>query len=93
MSLGGQMFGLRVANLLPAFTFRSSFASARLDFQIGLLSHGDLSPDTAAQLWPVLTAFPDSTKGKNCLVCRRDVWDVKRVDVSSDSQSIEWRKV
>jgi hypothetical protein len=36
-----------------------------LDFQIGLLSHGDLSPDTAAQLWPVLTAFPDSTKGKN----------------------------
>jgi len=24
-----------------------------------------LSPDTAAQLWPVQTAFPDSTKGKN----------------------------
>jgi hypothetical protein len=24
-----------------------------------------LLPDTAAQLWPVLTAFPDSTKGKN----------------------------
>ncbi|KRP32676.1 MAG: hypothetical protein ABS33_06025 [Verrucomicrobia subdivision 6 bacterium BACL9 MAG-120924-bin69] len=34
--------------------------------QIGVLSHGDLSPDTAAQLWPVHTAFPDSTKGKNC---------------------------
>ena len=66
MSLGGQMFGLRVASLLPAFTFQSSFTFAKLDFQIGLLSHGDLSPDTAAQLWPVQTAFPDSTKGKNC---------------------------
>jgi len=30
-----------------------------------VLSHGDLSPDTAAQLWPVHTAFPDSTKEKN----------------------------
>jgi len=30
-----------------------------------VLSHGDLSPDTAAQLWPVLTAFPDSAEGKN----------------------------
>jgi len=77
MSLGGQMFGLRVANLLPAFTFRSSFASARLDFQIGVLSHGDLSPDTAAQLWPVLTAFPDSTKGKNCLISRSKWGKVK----------------
>jgi hypothetical protein len=35
------------------------------NIQIGVLSHGDLSPDTAAQLWPVHTAFPDSTKGKN----------------------------
>ena len=65
MSLGGQMFGLRVASLLPAFTLQSSFAFAKFDFQIGVLSHGDLSPDTAAQLWPVHTAFPDSTKGKN----------------------------
>jgi hypothetical protein len=35
------------------------------NIQIGVLSHGDLSPDTAAQLWPVHTAFPDSTKEKN----------------------------
>ena len=65
MSLGGQMFGLRVACLLPAFTLQSRPAIAGLDIQIGMLSHGDLSPDTAAQLWPVHTAFPDSTKGKN----------------------------
>lgn len=66
MSLGGQMFGLRVAILLPAFTFPSWPVFAGQNIQIGMLSHGDLSPDTAAQLWPVHTAFPDSTKGKNC---------------------------
>jgi len=74
MSPGGQMFGLRVANLLPAFTHPFSQENIR----IGLLSHGDLSPDTAAQLWPVHTAFPGSAGGKNCLSLDIQGWVVNR---------------
>ena len=52
------MFGLRVAILLPAFTLPFYRWIKLPDWP---LSHGDLSPDTAAQLWPVRTAFPGST--------------------------------
>ncbi len=47
MSLGGQMFGLRVANLLPAFTFPS-------DPKVEL-------PDWPAFAWGFVTRYRSAT--------------------------------
>jgi len=68
MSPGGQIFGLRVAASSPPSPFRFALGAELPDWP---LSHGDLSPDTAAQLWPVRTAFPGSSGGKNCFEFER----------------------
>lgn len=90
MSLGGQMFGLRVAILLPAFTL--SFYRSRMSrlacFRMGIchpIPQRNCGRFTRPSLIP-----PRERTG---LISRSNFWEVKRVAVSSNSQSIGQRKV
>jgi len=90
MSLGGQMFGLRVTILLPAFTL--SFYRSRMSrlacFRMGIchpIPQRNCGRFTRPSLIP-----PRERTG---LISRSNVREVKRVAVSSNSQLIGQRKV
>ena len=86
MSLGGQMFGLRVAILLPAFTL--SFYRSRMSrlacFRMGICHP---IPQRNCGRFTRPSLIPPRERTDN--TCRAKVWEVKRVAVSSNFESIQ----